>query len=185
MNEIWEDVVGYEGYYQASNTGKIRSVDRTISRINVWGFISDFKHKGKELAGTRGSNGYKMVVLSKNKCKICRMWHRVIAETFIAGYSDVLEVDHKDRDLENNNSDNLRIVTRTQNGMNRAVQKNNKTGFKGVHYSKETGKYCAMIRIDGKTKNLGYYVNIEDAVSVYDKKAYKIYGEYAYLNRSI
>ena len=80
MEEIWVDIKGYEGLYQVSNLGKVRSVDREVIRN---GRIT--KLKGKVLKQNVDSKGYLCVNLSKeNKTKTVRV-HRLIAIAFIIG----------------------------------------------------------------------------------------------------
>lgn len=47
--EIWKDIIGFEGCYQVSNSGQVRSVDRVVKRLNSHGFLSEFRHKGRIL----------------------------------------------------------------------------------------------------------------------------------------
>ena len=66
-------------------------------------------------------------------------------------------IDHKDGDGQNNNPDNLRLATRTENSRNRGTNRNNTSGIKGVYWNKEKGKWQARIQINRKHKHLGYF----------------------------
>lgn len=77
---------------------------------------------------------------------------------------------------------NMRVVTQKQNSYNCKIKKNNKTGFKGVSYSKERNKYEACICVDGKTKHLGRYTTAIEAALAYNQAASFYFGEYAKLN---
>ena len=103
MSEEWRPVVGYEGLYEVSSYGRVRSLD---------GFIVDslgYKrlHKGKVLSPAKDKNGYLKVNLHCNgKCKIIRV-HRLVAQAFIPNTDNLPMVNHKDEDKTNNNIDNL------------------------------------------------------------------------------
>jgi len=98
MKEKWKNIPGYEGYYQASNTGRIRSVDRITSHGH--------RRKGKILAACPNKAGYIIYVLSKNgKTKSFR-GHRLVAKTW-AGKSQLLCC-HNDGNKINNVVSNLR-----------------------------------------------------------------------------
>lgn len=99
MEEIWRDVQGYEGFYQVSNRGAVRSVDRTV-RI-------DKKLKGKILSQSVEKDGYFIVNLSKNgKTKHFRV-HRLVAMAFIKNVNHYKEINHKDENKQNNCVENL------------------------------------------------------------------------------
>lgn len=102
MKEIWKDILNYEGLYQVSNLGDIKSLKR--------------KHtKGCILRYSIGNSGYKQVVLCKNgECKT-RMIHRLVAETFIENPNNFKEVNHKDENKLNNSVDNLEWCDRIYN----------------------------------------------------------------------
>lgn len=93
-----------------------------------------------------------------------------------------LEVDHKDLDKLNNQRNNLRLATFSQNRANRSLQKNNTSGYKGVVLDKRVGKWGARIKVNGKTKSLGYYTTPEEAAERYNRAASFYYGEFARLN---
>ena len=109
--EIWKDVVGYEGYYQVSNTGIVRSVDRLISKSNG---INQLR-RGKVKSQMLNADGYYAVKLSKRgKDKTLRV-HTIVAEAFLNKPSNTHEVNHKDFNRTNNNISNLEWVTHREN----------------------------------------------------------------------
>ena len=73
-------------------------------------------------------------------------------------------VDHINKDVSDNCLENLRIVTSRENVINASVSKNNTSGFIGVSYRKDKGKFRAYIMINKKQITLGHYSNLEDAV---------------------
>lgn len=121
-------------------------------------------------------------VRSPSKYPISRM-HRLIL-----GAPKEFQVDHKDGDTLNNQKSNLRLVTNQQNQFN-CGSKNNKTGFKGVHYMSTLAKrsnlkkpYLAEIMINKKHLYLGYFATPVEAAKAYDAKARELFGEFAKTN---
>ena len=109
--EIWKDKKDYEGLYQASNLGRVRSVDRWVKGKS--GSLRLIK--GKILKPGTTKDGYLQVVLCKNgKEKTFRV-HRLVAETFLLNPENLPEVNHKDEDKTNNNVENLEFCDRTYN----------------------------------------------------------------------
>src|ERR1017187_4319576 len=93
-----------------------------------------------------------------------------------------LQVDHKDLNGLNNQKENLRSCTNSQNSCNKGLQINNKSGFKGVWFAKGRNKYMAYIQLNGKRKHLGCFTNKEDTAKRYNKAALVLFGEFALLN---
>lgn len=90
-----------------------------------------------------------------------------------------MDTDHIDGDSLNNQKKNLRICTRSQNLMNRGKTKLNKSGFKGVSWSKGRDKWIAYIHINKKTKNLGRFSSKLKAYEAYCKACQKYHGEFS------
>ena len=104
--EIWKDIKGYEGYYQVSNLGKVRSLDRFINGNNCKRL-----KKGKILKPFVNNRGYELVILSlRQKTKHFQI-HRLVAETFIPNPDNLPCVNHKDENPKNNKIDNLEWCT--------------------------------------------------------------------------
>ena len=106
MEEIWKDIIGYEGLYQVSNLGNVKSLDR----IDSIGHI----RKGKILDSSLVRDYYR-VCLSKNGERIVHMIHRLVAEAFIPNPDNLNCVNHKDEDKTNNCVDNLEWCTNEYN----------------------------------------------------------------------
>ena len=109
--EIWKDIEGFEGLYQISNTGKVRSLDRW-TRCGMFG--KSF-WKGKELKAGKGSHGYYSVALGKESKFKSYLVHRLVAKHFVDGYKHGLEVNHIDLTKTNNHANNLEWVTPSYN----------------------------------------------------------------------
>ena len=103
-------------------------------------------------------NGYFYVQLWKNGKKYNKSVHRLVAKAFIENPNNLKEVDHVDGNKSNNQSENLRWATRSQNIANTNMPANNKSGIKGVSWDKKAKKYHAQIRINNKQYHLEYYV---------------------------
>lgn len=88
-------------------------------------------------------------------------------------------VDHKNRNKADNRKENLRKCSRSQNGMNRDIYSNNKTGVTGVYYRKDNGKYSALIKDNGRQICIGTFTNKEDAIKARLKAEIQYYGEFA------
>lgn len=78
-------------------------------------------------------------------------------------------IDHIDRNKLNNTIANLRFSSQSENLHNKGKKKNNTSGFIGVHYDKNRGKWMSKINIKGKSINLGRYDSIKDAAIAYNK----------------
>ena len=97
MTEIWKDIEGYEGMYQISNLGKVRSLDRIV--INYKG---PFVKKGKNKSLSNISTGYKGVCLCKDGKQKTHKVHRLVAKAFLPNPNNLPQVNHKDEDKTNN-----------------------------------------------------------------------------------
>ena len=108
--EYWKDVVGYEGLYQVSNLGRVKSLERTIQRTTN-------KQKIKERILSQGlsTTGYKKVVLYKNKNRKNKKVHRLVAEAFIPNTENKRTVNHKNGIKTDNKFSNLEWATYSEN----------------------------------------------------------------------
>lgn len=105
--ERWLPIPGYEGMYEASDHGRIRSLDRTITRNG-----RPSKLQGRVLTPLTSSKyGYLKVGLGRGNLKFV---HRLVAESFL-GDGTGLDVDHRDGDPTNNHLSNLRYLTHAEN----------------------------------------------------------------------
>lgn len=109
--EIWIDVKGFEGLYQVSNQGRLRSLDRPVKQRNN----SIQVKKGKLIAQSENNKGYPLSNMSKGNKRYSRATHRLVAEAFIPNPENKPQVNHIDGDKENNNVDNLEWVTAKEN----------------------------------------------------------------------
>lgn len=103
MEEIWKDIVGLEGYYQVSNMGHVRSLDRVKS--------DGIRMKGKIKKTHYDACGYEMVQLSKDGEIKHFSIHRLVAIAFLPNPNNLPQVNHKDEVRNHNTVDNLEWCT--------------------------------------------------------------------------
>ena len=111
----WKPIKGYEGKYEVSDTGDVRSVDR-VRAANL-NHVTETKIKGKTLKQNIKRNGYKTVDLCVDSKPKTTLVHRIVAETFIPNPNNYRFVNHKDSNRENNAVGNLEWVTSSENRM--------------------------------------------------------------------
>ena len=106
--------------------------------------------------------------------------HRLVAEAFIPNPNNKLYIDHIDGDRQNNNINNLRWASMTENNQNRQIAINNTSGIKGVCYDKTNKKYIAYIMCHGIRKNLGRYESIQEAKQIRQEVANTLFGAFTH-----
>lgn len=114
MQEEWRPVIGFEGYYEVSNVGRVRSLDRTIIR-SASRTRKEYaaRLKGKVLKQARNTHGYSIVSLRKNAT--VKSVHRLVAEAFIEKEPGKDLINHIDGNKSNNKTDNLEWCTNKEN----------------------------------------------------------------------
>ena len=111
MEEIWKDIPQYEGYYQVSNYGNFRSIDRIVKYKN----FGTRKYPGKYLLTETAKDGYKRIVLMKDGIKKRYQAHRLVALTFIPNPDNKSIINHIDGNKGNNIVSNLEWCTASEN----------------------------------------------------------------------
>ena len=151
--EIWKSIQGYEGIYECSSLGKIRSLDRYVfnSEKQIYFFI-----KGQELKLRKNKNGYLQVGLNKDGKRKMVYVHRIIAEIFLESGEGKNTVNHIDGDKNNNCVDNLEWCSYSENNKHSYKELNRKIVNCG-------GSKIPIYMIDTKTKELFYYKSIAEA----------------------
>lgn len=127
--EIWKDISGYEGLYQVSNHGRVKSIKRIVYRKDGKSRVQD----ERIVRASKNSNGYFVVSLYKGNEREMFRIHRLVAINFVDGWVDGYVVNHIDTDKSNNNSSNLQWCTSSYNNRHALV-----TGTKKV----EKGSLC-------------------------------------------
>lgn len=158
--EEWKDVpvVGYEGLYQVSNMGRVRSVDRVIE--NSIG--KKCYYKGRVLKLSVDGNGYYLINLSKEGKRKAIKVHQLVAMAFLGHKPNGMDrvVDHVNGDKLNNNVSNLQLTTNRENTSKDRV---GSSKFIGVSWHKQMKKWRVEIRINGPKVFLGLFHNEEEA----------------------
>ena len=136
--EIWKDIKGYEGLYQVSNKGNVRSL-----------------HYGKikQLSIVKRSNGYLMVSLWNKMKRKHYLVHRLVAEAFIPNPNNYPQVNHKDENPINNSVDNLEWCT---------SKYNNNYGTRNQRMFNNMPKYC-VVKYDLNGNYIAEYLSIKIA----------------------
>ncbi len=164
MKEIWKNIPDYEGFYQVSNIGRVKSLKRKVKHRH--GGLSVIKER--ILKGIdRG--GY----LGVDLCKECNSKtfniHRLVLIAFI-GYDKnpfYKEVDHRDRCKTNNNLDNLRWSTCSANVRNNGKIYTSK--YTGVSWDNNSKKWKSVVSIKNKRIHLGIFETEKEAAQAYNR----------------
>jgi hypothetical protein len=158
MSEIWKAIPNYEGIYEVSNLGNVKSLSREI--FNYLGsYISEEKIMKQHI-----NQGYKRVNLSKNnKLKNIKV-HQLVAMAFLNHIPDgthKLVVDHINNNPLDNRFENLQIITNRDNASKDKLNYTSK--YTGVFWDKERNKWQSKIHINGKTIFLGRFLSEQEA----------------------
>ena len=108
--EVWKPILGYEGLYEVSNEGRIRSLDRIVEQDNNGSKAKTF-YKGKILKGRKNGGGYRVVHVSKNGVSRRLSVHREVAKVFCDKPDGCDVVNHIDNNPSNNKAENLEWTT--------------------------------------------------------------------------
>ena len=159
--EVWKDVPGYEGLYQVSNMGRVKSLERYKNNHSKKQLVPEII---KSINPDDGK--YLCVALSKNSTAKTIRVYQLVAIVFlnhIPNKPSGLIVDHKDDNKSNNNLSNLQLITTAQNNRK---EKSRLTNYLGTS-NHGCGKYQSRIVIDGIRRHLGTFNNQKIAHSVY------------------
>jgi hypothetical protein len=130
MEEIWKPIKGYEGFYEVSIQGRIRSIARSINDVHK---KRTRLFKGRIIELSFDSNtGYFKVTLSRDNVKNKIFVHRLVAEAFIPNQESKPCVNHKDGVKINNYTDNLEWCTYSENLLHSYRTLNNRKSMKGM-----------------------------------------------------
>jgi hypothetical protein len=157
MIEIWKDIPGYEGSYQISSLGRVKSTvlkDEKIMKLKLC------------------KKGYYEIHLTKNKKAKTFRIHQLVAFTFLNhtpnGQKTV--VDHINNDKLDNRVENLQLISNRENCSKDVNKVKTTSKYIGVSFNKKTQKWVAQMRIDGKKTGLGYFKTEIEAYEKYQEK---------------
>tara|TARA_R110000824_G_scaffold79611_1_gene200511 strand:- start:284 stop:781 length:498 start_codon:yes stop_codon:yes gene_type:complete len=154
MIEEFKNIKGYNGDYQISNLGRVKSLKFGKEKI---------------LKNIKDGKGYFFVGLSKNNKSKLILVHQLVAIAFLGHMVNglVKVVNHVDFDRTNNKLDNLELVTTRENTNRKHIKSSSR--YVGVSWSKSSSKWEARIRVNGKQLYLGYFVDELEASKAYQK----------------
>lgn len=163
--EIWKEIKGFEGYYEISNFGRIRSLDRICGKMPSG---AERKWAGKMMTPTDNGRGYLIIHLKKDGKRWSRYIHRLVAEAFVDKPAGCEVVNHIDYDTKNNAAVNLEWCSQKQNvqhsipRMRKPHNRKTNTGEKYIHYDYKNNGYLVNIRTVGAH---GWFKNFDEAVT--------------------
>lgn len=171
--EIWVAIDGYNGAYEVSNFGHIRSRCRKRLVKNRYGNTSYRTDRGKDIAPVDNGNGYLYVTLNANGKRKNHYIHRLVADAFCEKKQPDAVVNHKDRNRKNNHADNLEWCTQRENVLHSAPLmrrpkskcKRTNTGEKYISFYLLDGK-CPRYRLNIRQQNVyKVFFSLEQAVA--------------------
>lgn len=168
QNEVWMDIPKYEGLYQVSNLGNVKSLTRSwISGNNAL-----TKIKERILKSVKATDGYHVVSLYKKGIKKTYKVHQLVAICFLNHIPNGhdLVVDHIDNNKSNNNENNLQITTVRRNSSKDRLRKDNLPS----NIYRNHSKYKVVFIIEGKKKYFGNFTLVSQA----EKRANEIRIKY-------
>lgn len=164
--EEFRDIIGYDGLYQVSNLGNVKSLPREV--FNYTGFRNT---KERILKAGINSQGYFTVILSNGITSKSRTVHSLVAESFLNHISDGTMkkvIDHINDIKTDNRVENLQVVTHRFNVYK--TQGKYASKYKGVSFCKKSNKWRSRVMINGKENMLGYFEKEYDAHVAYQNK---------------
>lgn len=167
MKEIFKDIPCYEGLYQVSNLGKVKSLRRLKTSINNSGVYTFYTNE--RILKQSISKKYYMVSLTKNNIDKSFCVHKLVAMAFLGHIPDgrMVIVDHINNNSLDNRLENLQITTARHNASKDRVNKTSK--YTGVSWDKTSNKWVSRIRVKDKYLYLGRHINEYDAHLAYQK----------------
>jgi len=157
--KIWKDAFGYEGLYQVSNNGEIRSVERYFEMFNpLTKRYNIRKIELKELKPGIDHKGYLHVGLRKNDKSTTKKIHRIVALSFLKIIEGKTQVNHIDGNKKNNDVDNLEWCNNAENQIH-AIKK----GLKKIYKGKDNKKSKVVYQYDFSNNLIKKWLCITDA----------------------
>lgn len=136
------------------------------------------RHAGKDV-GCKTKQGYLITHISGKSIRL-----HVLAWIYMTGIKPKY-IDHVNGNKSDNRFSNLRECTASQNMHNSGIKPDNKSGYKGVRWNKQVGKWQAVVKKDYKSHHAGLFNDAKEAAKAYDKKAIELHGEFAKTNEML
>ena len=150
--EVWRSCVGFEGSYEVSNHGNVRSLK--CGRVRV-------------MKKSRNPENYEKLCLVKRKEKYTVSVHRLVGDAFLESVEGKTTIDHIDQNPSNNHVSNLRWADATDQNINRKQYSN--TGHKNISWSSVSGNFHVLVRRYGTILLNVSFNNIQDAIKGRDE----------------
>lgn len=167
IQEIWKPVYEFEGIYEVSNLGRVKSLPRWEAR-NFNGIPTKGITIKERILKVCICAGYQRVTLVRNGILYYKLVHRLVMASFIG--PSHLQVDHRDENKFNNKLSNLQYVTCRENN-HLYNSKRKKTKYVGVHFAPAHGnKWRAAISVNGKKRHIGYFETEDQAYAAYQSE---------------
>lgn len=159
--EEFRDISNYEGMYQVSNLGRVKSLTRKS--------FTGRQLTEKILKPRINKGGYLRVLLSKDNKSKSRTVHQLVAEAFLGHVPCGMNliVNHINFIRHDNRAENLEIVTNRQNSDQKHLKSSSE--YTGVSWNKTSEKWTAQIHINGNKKHLGSFTDELEASKAYQK----------------
>lgn len=163
--EIWKSIEGYEGLYEVSNFGRVKSLGSTLIITSKLGkqYTKSFPEKIlKSVMQTKylGVNLYKFGDMKSRKI------HKLVANAFIPNTDNKPYINHKDSNKLNNHVDNLEWVTPLENNYHSRLAMDTKTKYPCI--TKMWNKYRVRTTLNGKRKYIGLFSTEQEALDAYN-----------------
>ena len=152
MKEVWKDIPGYEGLYQCSTLGRIKSLARTVVRGN-----NTLPIKERILKPSPNERGYLTFKICKENSKKTAKVHRIVAITFLQTSLQDPIVNHIDSNILNNCVNNLEFITQRDNVAHGKLKTNKTSKYVGVSWDSVNNLWLCAATHNKKAKNLGRY----------------------------
>ena len=158
IQEEWRDIAGYEGIYEVSNYGRVKSLGRKI--------VMDSKRTREQgdriLTNNIGNVGYPRVAMRKNNSAKLFCVHSLVAKTFIPNPNKLCDVNHKDGNRANPMVSNLEWVSRRENATHGFLKRKKHSKYPGVTFVKRRtpnakDRWKSVLFVNGKHKFLGKF----------------------------
>ena len=147
--------------------------------VFTWAVSRTASIKVGDEAGGEHSGGYLQISISLHSISKSYKAHR-LAWLYEYGEWPREHLDHISHDRKDNRIENLREANNSQNSRNISKRKTNKSGFNGVHWSKQAKKWCASIAVNCKKINLGYFTDKNEAICarLHANRLYKFHANH-------
>jgi len=156
--EIWKDIIGFEGLYQISNYGNVKSCRRYVNAKFGKRVVNE-----KLLSLGKDKDGYLMAILCQDGIKKTVKIHRLVADAFIDKPEGKNIVNHIDSNKSNNILNNLEWVSSLENSCHSKSKLNSSSKYIGVSYNKKDRIFISNICFNGKNIYLGSFKTEEEA----------------------